>query len=125
MEKTYYKSSLDHIIAQKISRHKSADDHQKRTYNEEDYITSDFIKNKLIKYNNRCQRCNKELKLTGYQFRDPNQFSVDRILNSLPHIKLNCQIVCWECNKDRQNKHLPDTEYEKKKIEIMRRKGLF
>ena len=81
MEKpTYYKSTLDTIIRQKISRNKKADEEKGREYDLDDYITPDFIKNKLIKYNNTCRRCGKGLKLTGYGFRDPDQFSVIEFL---------------------------------------------
>jgi len=127
MEKndTYYKKNIDTIISQKISRYKSRDNQKKREYKEEDYIDKDWVKEELIKNNCKCQRCNKELKTTGYSFRDGEQFSIDRIINELPHIKKNCQVVCLSCNIRRESQKLPLNEFETKKVMILIKLGLY
>lgn len=127
MEKndTYYKKNIDTIISQKISRYKGRDNQKNREYKEENYIDKDWVKEELIKNNCRCQRCKKELKTTGYTFRDGQQFSVDRIITELPHIKQNCQVVCLRCNMEREQKKLPLNDFETSKVKEMIKKGLY
>lgn len=99
--KQYVKSSLDIIIKHKIQGNKNSDDKYGRSYSEDEYITSDWVKDRLIKCTNNCELCGKGLKLTGYEFRDHDQFSIDRIDNKIAHIQSNCQITCWGCNLDK------------------------
>jgi hypothetical protein len=97
--KKYSKSTLDIIVSNKLTAHRSQDLKHNRQYKEEDYINSEWIKERLIKCSNRCEICQHELKLAGYEFRDPKQWSVDRIDNKIAHIMSNCHITCWNCNK--------------------------
>lgn len=97
----YNKTSIDRIIRGKLTLHKMKDTKKGRLFTEEEYINSDWIKNQLIKCDNTCQVCGKGLKLTGYEYLSKDQFSVDRIDNSLAHIKSNCRIICWGCNEEK------------------------
>lgn len=98
MAKNYRISNIDRIINGKILLHKKEDAECNRLYNEIEYINSDWIKNYLIKCDNTCSICHNGLKLTNYEYLSKEQFSVDRIDNSLAHIKSNCQIICLGCN---------------------------
>lgn len=92
------KNNLDLIINKKINRYKRSDDKYDRKYDEKIYITNKWVKNRLEECNYKCELCNKALKLTGYEARDLDQFSIDRICNKVSHMIHNCQITCWECN---------------------------
>ncbi|MEW8686689.1 MAG: hypothetical protein AB2556_12820 [Candidatus Thiodiazotropha sp.] len=48
--------------------------------------------------NNHCAACNIEL-LWAYQPQDTQQFSVDRLDNSVGHIRDNIRLTCLECNR--------------------------
>lgn len=94
----YIKSSLNIIINHKIKNYKK-EDMKKNRLIDENYITINWVKDQLIKCNNHCYYCNKLLKLTGYEYKDSNQFSIDRIDNTIAHTQINCVISCWQCNK--------------------------
>ena len=47
---------------------------------------------------NRCAACNIEL-LWAYQPKDTQQFSVDRLDNTMGHIRDNTRLTCLECNR--------------------------
>ena len=48
----------------------------------------------------RCAACNIEL-LLAYQPKDTQQFSVDRLDNTMGHIRDNTRLTCLECNRKR------------------------
>ncbi|MEW8687539.1 MAG: hypothetical protein AB2556_17125 [Candidatus Thiodiazotropha sp.] len=50
--------------------------------------------------NNHCAACNIEL-LWAYQPKDTQQFSVDRLDNSVCHVRDNIRLTCLECNRKR------------------------
>ncbi|MFA5151321.1 MAG: hypothetical protein WC554_02050 [Clostridia bacterium] len=92
-----YKSSLENISKYKIFEYRRRDKNKGRDYNIDDYITVEWIKEK-IKENPQCSLCKCELLLCRYPKNDGQQFSVQRINNKLAHIKKNCCIICWKCN---------------------------
>ena len=47
---------------------------------------------------NRCAACNIEL-LWAYQPKDTQQFNVDRLDNTMVHIRDNTRLTCLECNR--------------------------
>ena len=49
---------------------------------------------------NQCAACNIEL-LWAFQPKDTQQFSVDRLDNSVGHIQDNIRLTCLECNRKR------------------------
>ena len=49
---------------------------------------------------NRCVACNTEL-VWAYQPKDTQQFSVDRLDNTMGHIRNNTRLTCLECNRKR------------------------
>lgn len=102
--KHYKKSTLDIVIIRKIGHAKDKDVKYHRTYDDDEYVTVDWVKNKLIKYDNTCKLCSKGLKITGYDYLDPDQFTIDRKNDDIAHIKSNCQIICWRCNLMKGNK---------------------
>ncbi|MEW8688823.1 MAG: hypothetical protein AB2556_23645 [Candidatus Thiodiazotropha sp.] len=50
--------------------------------------------------NSHCAACNIEL-LWAYQPKDTQQYSVDRLDNSVGHFRDNIRLTCLECNRKR------------------------
>lgn len=111
----YARKNPDYVIAQKIRNYKRNDNVANRPFSEEEYITPLWVEEHLISCDNRCEICQKELKITGYEGCDTEQFTVDRIDDSLAHLKTNCQITCLLCN-------LSKPKSKKTKIIIVPRK---
>jgi hypothetical protein len=76
-----------------ISSHKCADFKKGFEWEEIEYVNNDWAINQQFNIQkNSCPIC-KSVITTA---------SIDRILNSHPHIKGNCQIVCICCNKSKK-----------------------
>lgn len=92
-------NNFEFVCSEKIRALKKVDVKRSRiNYNEEDYINTEWLLNRLNELGNKCSYCDKDLKLMNYEQYDKDQFSVDRIDNNLPHIKNNCDICCLICN---------------------------
>jgi len=76
-------------VIRRIEGHKQADHEKKFHYDEKDYVTKEWVIEKLKKQRYACAVCNESLDM---------DFSIDRKANNLPHIKSNCQMVCRRCN---------------------------
>ena len=81
-----------------IQGSKTADKKSNRTYNEEDFITEDFLNELWVKQNGLCFYEICECKLTLEFNRNSNQISIQRLNNELPHIQSNCVLSCFKCN---------------------------
>jgi hypothetical protein len=75
-------------IEKKIKEHEEYD--RKFKYDEKDYITPDWVKERLKKQRFQCwnSTCRKPI---------DDCWSIDRINNSKPHIKTNCALCCQKC----------------------------
>ena len=89
-----YKKSFNGSIKAKIICSKQDD----IKYNRENNIDEDFVKELLQKQNNTCSRCKIKVKTDWEEPYDKEQYSVNRLDNSIGHIKSNCEITCWGCN---------------------------
>jgi len=86
----------------KIDNYKIQDRKKSRTYTDEDYIDHEFFTNHM-KSSMLCKVCSKAFEL--YLDNDNNvqsNITVDRIDNSLAHIKTNCFLSCIHCNVSRK-----------------------
>jgi len=84
-----------------INGSKDNDKKHNRTYEEEEYITEDYLNELWIKQNEKCFYEDCECKLTldfNKDFRNPTQISVQRLNNDIAHIKDNCVLSCLKCN---------------------------
>jgi hypothetical protein len=61
------------------------------SWKKEDYIDEKWVMDKLV--NGSCIYC-----ADPFDLYNTDQFSVDRVDNSLPHVKTNCQVCCVWCN---------------------------
>jgi len=79
-----------HIDTNKrIAGHIAADAAKEFKWEQKDYITNEWVRNRLHTQQYGCYSC-----------RDPldTDWSVDRVSNTLPHLKANCMISCRRCN---------------------------
>lgn len=63
------------------------------------YITRDWIISKIMGCNWYCHRCNAKLKFIDDT---KSNITVNRLDNNLPHLKDNCEIICFDCNRKYQ-----------------------
>jgi hypothetical protein len=79
-----------------------ADTKANRLYDPPDYIDEPFLNELWNDQSNRCFyencRCDLSLEFT----RNPNQISILRLDNVLPHVKSNCVLSCLQCNFSRK-----------------------
>ena len=83
----------DARIASNIAQHHSRDAakfEQKTFY---DYVTVKWIKEQIADVQGRCALCHEMFDGSGV-----DSWSIGRKDNDLPHVKMNCQIICRRCN---------------------------
>jgi len=97
-EKSIIKQELD----KKIKCYKQQDI-IKKIYNELELITMQIILKKLVECDMLCFYCKCEVYVLYENVRELNQWSVDRIDNSLGHNNDNFVISCLSCNIKRRN----------------------
>jgi len=72
-------------------------DKQKKKFDKNQFIDKQFLSNLLNLYEN-CFYCNCKL---NFDKKNPNLATIERLDNSLGHIKRNCVIACFKCNVSR------------------------
>tara|TARA_Y100000816_G_C25949777_1_gene495430 strand:+ start:72 stop:710 length:639 start_codon:yes stop_codon:yes gene_type:complete len=77
-------------------------DKTKRSELPREIIPVKILIDKLIKNNYKCSYCNQNVKIIYDKVRDPLQWTLDRIDNSLNHTDTNCVISCLKCNLKRK-----------------------
>lgn len=70
-------------------------DKNNNLYDLPNFIDRDFLKNLIEDAGDKCCYCSCELQYRLYQ---SNLCSLERIDNTLGHIKTNCKIACLSCN---------------------------
>jgi hypothetical protein len=73
----------------RIAAHRAADLAKGFTWDEDDYVTIEWVGQTLRRQRFSCAECADPLDL---------DWSIDRRANELPHIRGNCQAVCRRCN---------------------------
>lgn len=77
-------------------------DKTKRSKLPREIIPVKILIDKLINNNYKCSYCNQNVKIIYDKVRDPLQWTLDRIDNSLNHTDTNCVISCLKCNLKRK-----------------------
>lgn len=77
-------------------------DKTKRSELPREIIPVKILIDKLINNNYKCSYCNQNVKIIYDKVRDPLQWTLDRIDNSLNHTDTNCVISCLKCNLKRK-----------------------
>jgi hypothetical protein len=111
---------MDKTILKKLRGYKSQD-LKFNIYSDFYFITPDLVKDKLTQCNYTCFYCKSTVK-TEYLKRDPLQWTLDRIDNTMGHNKDNVLISCLGCNLKRRNRTVDKFLFTKqliiKKIDV-------
>ncbi len=91
--KAYKKINWDRCL---IHSSKKSD----RKYNRFHNVTKEFLRCILAHQDGQCFHCLKVMKLTNGN-KDPDQVSIERIDNTIGHVKSNTVLCCLNCNYDR------------------------
>lgn len=91
-------------ITKKISSYRQQDVIKKRL-NKERIITYPYVKEMLIDCNLKCHYCEEDSFVLYETRRDMNQWTVDRIDNSIGHDIENIVISCLKCNLQRKSRN--------------------
>ena len=92
------KTEIDH----KISAYKQQDV-VKKVYTYDEFITFDYVKQMILECKLSCHYCKGAMLILYEHVREMNQWSLDRINNSLGHNVGNVVISCLKCNLNRRN----------------------
>ena len=94
-----------HLTIQNIVKYSRAKDKKNNIYDENNFIDYDYVKNLIIESNDKCCYCEIQLQFIHY---DKDLATIERINNSLGHIKGNCLIACKLCNCAKVGDYLRD-----------------
>lgn len=89
-------------IIKKLRGYKSQDKHHK-IYSDYYFIKAETVLEKIKECNQTCLYC-KETVCIDYLVRDPKQWTLDRIDNTMGHNTNNVVISCLNCNLKRRNR---------------------
>jgi hypothetical protein len=88
-------------IQQKIRGYK-AQDLEKKLYNEDRFVDLSYVLQLLTESKLQCVYCHEPTRILYEHVREPKQWTLERIDNSLGHIVGNVQIACLICNLRRR-----------------------
>jgi len=111
-------NNIPHITSEinKKLRGYKAQDILSGCYNDKLFIDSNLLIEKLISCRMKCVHCTVNVLILYKNVRDPVQWTLDRINNSLGHNSDNIQISCLKCNIQRGTKSFikfNDTKHQK------------
>ena len=108
-------NNIDHdelykVINNKIISYKNQDQKADRMkyVTENNYIYDHKVFTMLINYNFRCEYCQKDIY---------NDWTLDRIYNTKPHLHDNCVISCLNCNRERGDRYTYQSFKNKKLLD--------
>tara|TARA_Y100001970_G_C14164713_1_gene820606 strand:- start:774 stop:1208 length:435 start_codon:yes stop_codon:yes gene_type:complete len=96
-------TNIINSIKKKINGYKQQDV-KKNRLNNDDFITYDDLIEKLLLSKLICFYCKHKTLISYEEKRDPRQWTLDRIDNSLGHNKNNVLISCLKCNLERRTR---------------------
>jgi hypothetical protein len=91
-------------IKNSIKTYKDQDEkrfHGTVKYQEEEYIDEEWVREQLEKCKMMCGKCGEAMTWITFS---PKTWTIDRINNSLPHLKTNCRTMCKHCNTSSSNR---------------------
>ena len=84
-----------------VTNSKQHDKERGRMFQESEYITREFLKECRRKQNNLCGMCGTTMQTANRQASDG--LTVQRLDNSIAHVKTNCILACYHCNVSEYN----------------------
>ena len=91
-------------LKQKLNSYKTQDKKKDR-YDKDTFIKYSELLNKLIESEMKCKYCEYTTLLMYVNKREPKQWTLDRIDNSIGHSNSNTIISCLKCNLERRCKN--------------------
>mgnify|MGYP000029210885 CR=1 FL=1 len=88
-------------IVNKIAGYRSQD-MKKKMYRQEEIIDKNYVIDLLDKSGMTCYYCKQPINVLYKTVRDPLQWTLDRIDNSIGHNRENVEIACLKCNVGRK-----------------------
>jgi hypothetical protein len=108
-ENLEYKTTVKKEIMKKINSYRLQDLKKKR-YDEKTFITYDETIEKLVVSKLKCCYCKIPMFIMYKNKREPAQWTLDRIDNSIGHSNNNCLISCLKCNLEKRTRD--DTKFK-------------
>jgi len=102
-------------VTQKIAGYK-AQDIKKSLYEPDQIVDVHYALKTLENAENICYYCKKPVQVLYEKAREPTQWSLDRIDNSIGHNKENVVIACLQCNVGRKTMHQGRYEFTKQLV---------
>ena len=101
--KTPFKGSIKagQLLHRKLSSY-GQQDKKKNRYNEKEMIQYDQLLEKMVVSKMKCYYCRRAILLFYTSTREPLQWTLDRIDNSLGHNNNNVVVACLQCNLERR-----------------------
>ena len=93
------------MIKKKLSSYKQQDI-KNCIYGEKFFIPLEDTVQKLVECKMKCYYCNKNMVLLYKEIKDPIQWTLDRIDNTMGHNTDNVVISCLQCNLKRRNTNM-------------------
>ena len=99
----FTRSKIIQYFSFKIDGYKHQDFKKNRKWNDDEYITIDWIEERFTTMGTKCKYCSKHIQLyVDESACVHSDLTVDRIDNSKAHIKSNCQLCCLHCNNSKK-----------------------
>tara|TARA_X000000368_G_scaffold195191_1_gene154093 strand:+ start:1409 stop:1942 length:534 start_codon:yes stop_codon:yes gene_type:complete len=105
LEEFEKKQFLMNMIKKKLSSYKQQDI-KNCIYGEKFFIPLEDTVQKLVECKMKCYYCNKNMVLLYKEIKDPIQWTLDRIDNTMGHNTDNVVISCLQCNLKRRNTNM-------------------
>lgn len=106
------KNVLLQAITKKLHGYKQQDS-KHMIYSKHHFIPIDTTVQRLVESKLKCLYCEQKLMLFYKESKQDNQWTLDRIDNSMGHNSNNVVISCLECNLKRRNTDLDKFKYTK------------
>ena len=91
------------LLHRKLSSY-GKQDKKKARYNKEEMVNYEQLLEKMVVSKMKCHYCRRAILLFYISMREPLQWTLDRIDNSLGHYHNNVVIACLKCNLERRRR---------------------
>lgn len=82
-----------------VNASRRSDKVHQRSYNDDDFISREFLQDTLDEQDGKCYYCGSQMLYgLGVSRRHHLGLTVQRINNTIAHVKSNCVLVCFMCN---------------------------
>lgn len=99
-----FKTSIHNkYFSHKVKGYKEQDSVAKRAYDEKDFVDVEWIQEQIDINSCSCSHCGNVMDMEIIDGRVESNITVDRMDNSIAHIKTNCKLACLLCNVSKRD----------------------